>query len=274
MSLVPSCAKRFISSAVFYSLVLLVGLLPTLRAKGDDLLFDDMTKFEAQDPGINGTTTGSTPNTFMGFGADLQTNANSITGFDLFPVNLTGTNFNALKLTVYVWDTVNKTGTVNAATPAFSNLLSSYTLTSTGAFTSGFFYSFEGAVPGVDPGITLGTPLALNDNEIGLTFNYQGSTDGGVTYNNVNSLTSLIIFGTDQSDQPPQSVGSPVFNGYYRNAAAETNGNFVSSLRSLGVDNQQLGVRVYGTIGVNVPEPTAISLVMGAGLFLARRRRA
>src|SRR5689334_16225613 len=88
MSPASSCDKRFVSSAGLCALALLVGLLPTLRAKGDQLLFDNMTKFEASDPGISPNVTSSVPNTFMGFGADLQTNASSITGFDLYPANL------------------------------------------------------------------------------------------------------------------------------------------------------------------------------------------
>ncbi len=232
------------------------------------LIFDNMDGTAASGaPSL--TSTGSTPNTFMGDAYTVDPNTTDITGLDLFPVNLSGTNFTNLKLNIYIWGTVN-TGTVAAGTPAFSNLLGSYALTSTGTFTSGFFYSFVSATPGVTPGITFGTPLVLpaGDNTLGLTLNYQGSTDG-VTYNNVNSLTSIISTGAGAAP----TVGSDVFNGYYRNAASETNGNFTSTLRSLGLTNQSLGLRLYGDVTA-VPEPASLGiLAIAAPLALARRRR-
>jgi len=155
-------------------------------------------------------------------------------------------------------------GTVSATTPAFGNLLGSYTLTSPGSFDNGFFFPFEGTTPGVTPGITLTTPLNISSTTIGITFNYQGTTDG-TTYNNVNSLTSLIGYGT------PPTVGSQVFSGYYRNANSEVNGNFTSSLRTLGQSNESLALRVYGTV---VPEPSSLLFAFtGTALLLHYRRK-
>ena len=105
-------------------------------------------------------------------------------------------------------------------------------------FVDGYFYPLTG--------VTLSSPIALTGTTVGLTFNIQGSTDG-VTFTNVNSLTSLVAYG----DAP--TVGSTVFNGYYRNANSETNGNFTSSLRTLGNDNESLGVTIYGTVAAAVP---------------------
>src|SRR5581483_5709734 len=122
---------------------------------------------------------------------------------------------------------------------------------------------------GTNPGITLTTPLTIPGTTIGLTFNYQGSTDGGTTFNNVNSLTSLITYGT------PPTTGSLVFSGYYRNANTETDGNFTSALRTLGQTNESLGVRIYGI--APVPEPGSMALVgmvaVGGGAGWWRRRR-
>jgi hypothetical protein len=208
------------------------------------IVFDNMSNYENGVTGAAISSTASTPNTFMGEAYTLAAGTTTITGFDVYPVNLSGTSYNGLKITIYVWGTVN-TGTVNATTPAFSNLLTSYTLTSAGSFNSGVYYPFESASPGVTPGITLGTPLAISSTTIGITFNYQGTTDGGVTYNNVNSLSSIIAYGT------APTVGSLVLGGatggYYRNANSEINGNFTSTFRSLGfLTNQSLAVRVYG----------------------------
>jgi hypothetical protein len=226
------------------------------------VVFDNMSIFEAGNTNSHVTSTGSTPNTFMGDGYVLAAGTTAITGFDLYPVNLSGTSYTGLKLNIYVWGTVN-TGTVNATTPAFGNLLGSYTFTETGSFTTGFYFPLESGTPGT-PGIALSTPLAISSTTIGVSLNFQGTTDG-VNYASINSLTSLIQYGT------APTVGSQMFNGYYRNANSEVDGNFTSTLRSLGQTNQSLGLRIYGT---SVPEPTTLALLGAGGVLLFLRRRA
>jgi len=171
----------------------------------------------------------------MGDGYVLSPGTTSITGFDLYPANFTANTYTGLRVTFYVWGTVN-TGAVSAGSPAFGNLLGTYTFdTLTPGFGPSSFYAIDNT-PGSVPGYSLGAPLAISSTTIGLTFNYQGTTDG-VNYSRVN-------------------------------------GNFTSTLRSLGLQNQSLGVRVYG---VNpVPEPTTLALVGAGGLALLaiRRRRA
>jgi MYXO-CTERM domain-containing protein len=248
-------------------LIAVGGIAPGIANAG--VVFDNISSYEAGSQNIGVSATSSLPNTFMGMGVNLAPGTTDITGFDIFPVNVSGTNFNALKITIYIWDTVNTSGTVNATTPAFSNLLGTYTATSTGTFTTGFFYNFEGSPVGVNPGLTI-TPLALADTQIGISFNYQGSTDGGLTYNSVNSLTSLIMTGGNAATNPV-TVGSAVFSGYYRNAGTptETDGNFTSSLRTLGgLFNESLGVRIYSS----VPAPGGLA-ILGLGLLGGARRR-
>ncbi len=241
-------------------LIAAAAILAIASGASATLLFDNITNQQAAG-GL--ASTSSTPNTFMGGGYNLIAGATKITGFDIYPVNTTGTNFNAIRINIWVWGTVNM-GTVNAGSPAFSNLLGQYTLTTTGTFTTGFYYPFEGVPIGVNPGITLGTPLSIPNTTIGMTFNYQGSTNGGATYSNINNLTSLI------TGNAANAVGTNVFNGYYRNAAGETNGNFTSTLRSLGnLTNQSVGVRIYG----DIPAPGSLALVGLGGLIAGRRRR-
>jgi hypothetical protein len=209
-------------------------------------------------------STSSTPNTFMGDGYILAGGTTAITGFDLFPVNTSGTSYTGLKVNIFVWGTVNTSGTVNSTTPAFSNPLGSYSFTLTGAFNTGFYFPIQN-VPGTTPGYALGTPLAVSGTQIGLSFNYQGTTDG-INYYSSNSLTSII-----SSNAP--LVGSEVFAGYYRNAGTptETDGNFTSSLRSLGGlgTYQSLAVRIYA-----VPEPATAALAgLGAAALVIFRRR-
>ena len=245
---------------------LLLALAALAGAAHATLVFDDMSNYENGVSGAGLGATGSTPNTFMGDGYTLLGGTTSITGFDVVPVNLSGTSFTGLQGTIYVWGTVN-TGTVSATAPAFSNLLGSYTFTATGAFTTGFYFPFESATPGVSPGVSLVTPLAISGTTIGVTMSYQGTTDG-VNYASATSLTSVVSYGT------APTVGSESFNGYYRNANSETNGNFTSSLRSLGYTNQSLALRVYGNVQAT-PEPSALAaLGLGAFAMLRRRKRA
>jgi PEP-CTERM motif-containing protein len=228
------------------------------------LVFDNMSNYEGGNTNAHIAVTSSTPNTFMGDAYTLAPGTTSITGFDIYPANLSGVNYVGIKINIFVWGSVNTSGTVNSTTPAFGNLLGSYTLTSSGSFNTGFFFPFEGSPNGVNPGITLGAPLNIPSTTIGITFNYQGTTDG-TTYNSINSLTSLIGYGL------PPTVGSQVFSGYYRNAASESDGNFVSSLRTLGNANESLALRVYGNV---VPEPSSFALIgIGSAALLIFRRR-
>ena len=229
--------------------------------------YDNMTAIQSGDPSAHVTATGSTPNYFMGDGYTLAAGTTNISGFDLYPVNLSGAAFTNLKMTVYVWDTVNTSGTVNSTTPAFGNLLGSYTFDSgAGSFASGSYYPFEGPAPGT-PGMILAAPLALSDTTIGLTFNFQGSTDG-VNYSNYNGLSPIISYGVDPA------VGTSIFDGYYRNANSEIDGNFTSSLRSLSQSKQTLGVRVYTETAAAVPEPGSFGLIGAGALALLFKRRA
>jgi hypothetical protein len=222
-----------------------------------------MSNYESGNTNAHIAVTASTPNTFMGGAYTLTPGTTAITGFDVYPANLSGSNYTGLKMNIFVWGSVNTSGTVNGTTPAFGNLLASYTFTSSGSFNTGFFFPFEGSPVGSAPGIALGTPLGISSTTIGITFNFQGTYDG-VNYFSTNSLTSLISYGL------PPTVGAQVFNGYYRNAAGESDGNFTSALRSLGLNNQSLGLRVFG-----VPEPSSAALLgLGAAaLFYFKRRK-
>jgi hypothetical protein len=269
MKMTPNNHSRFSTRklSLLFTILAALGLFSMMAARAD-VVFDNISNAENGVAGAAITGTGSTPNTFMGDGYVLAAGTMDITGFDLFPVNFTAsTTYTGLKVTIYVWGTVN-TGTVSAGSPAFGSLLNTYTYTTPtiSLAPGGNVYSIEdGTSPGIVPGYTLATPLTLSSTTIGLTFNVQGTTDG-VNYSSANLLTSIISYGT------LPTVGSQIFNGYYRNAASEANGNFTSTLRSLGLTDQSLAVRVYGDV-TPVPEPTALALIGAGGLALLLIRR-
>src|SRR5215470_10896382 len=97
-------------------------------SSGQTVVFDNISNFENGVPGATNASTGSTPNYFMGDGYLLTPGTTNISGFDVFPVNLSGTTFTGLKITIYVWGSVNTSGIVDSITPAFGNLLTNYTV--------------------------------------------------------------------------------------------------------------------------------------------------
>ena len=250
------------------SLSILIAMIPTATLQAASIVYDNYSAFQSSAPGANITSTGSTPNTFIGDAYILAAGTDEITGFDFFPVVNSGSNYTGLKINIWVWDTVNS-GTVNAGSPAFSSLLASYSDTVTGTFTNLTDYALESGTAGT-PLFTLATPLTLSDTTVGITINVQGTTDG-ITYATANGLTSAIATGV------APTVGSDVFNGYYRNAASETNGNFTSTIRSLGLQDQTLALRIYGiseAVTSSTPEPATTGMaVAGVGLIAALRRR-
>ena len=219
------------------------------------MVFDNVNNGESL------TGTGSTPDTFIGDGYNLAPGTVDLTSFVLYPVNFTtSTTFTNIQETVYVYGAVNNTGTVSATTPAFSNLLGSFTATIAGSFGINSYFPTT-----LTPTVPLVLPVGTT--QIGLSFSDQGSTDGGVTYALTQGLTTII------SDTTTPLVGSDVFNGYYRNVNSETNGNFTAGIRSLGLTNQSAAVVINGDI-VAVPEPasTAVLAIGGAGILVRRRR--
>lgn len=222
------------------------------------VVFDNMSIVENSAPN-DSAYLGSTPNSFMGDGYLLTPGTTTITGFDFFPVNGTAsTSFIGLNAVVYVWGSVNK-GTVNSSTPAFGNLLATYTLAVPSYLIpppGGYAYPVEGSPAGSAPGLTLPTPLTISGTNIGITVNFEGTTDG-VNYSSYDYLTPLVTF----SNAP--SVGGLDFNGFYYNASSEMNGNFIEGVGSFGYTFQGVGLRVFGIIGPVVPvaNPQTVSVL-------------
>ena len=225
------------------------------------VVFDNVTTTENAGWGDSAYLS-SNPNTFMGDGYQLTPGTTNITGFDFYPVNGTATDFVGMNVVVYIWGSVNQ-GTVNAGTPAFGNLLGTYTLTVPPGLippSGGFFVPVEGFPVGSAPGIALPAPLAISGTNIGITINYQGSTDG-ITYSSYNDLVPLVTY----SNAP--TVGGQDFNGFYYNVSSENNGNFIEGRGSFGYTFQSVGLRVYGNVStvhtnqVPVANPQSVNVL-------------
>src|SRR5580765_4379745 len=77
------------------------SLVAATLARGA-VVFDNMSNYEGGNTNATVAATGSTPNTFMGDGYTLAAGTTQITGFDLFPVNLSGTSYTGLKINIFV----------------------------------------------------------------------------------------------------------------------------------------------------------------------------
>jgi hypothetical protein len=211
------------------------------------------------DDGADAFSSTGIPDSFIGSAIGLAPGTQYITGFDLFPTNVTNelatpTNvtFTAIKLNIYVWGTVNS-GTTSASNPAFGDLLTptplSLTIGINPNLPPGYYVPLEGDHAS-SPGIILNTPLQLpsNTSSIGLTVEVQGTTQnlssGNLTFSDYNGLNNYVVGGTAE---PAPLVGYDPEDGWYRNANGETNGNFTSTLRSEpGYVNTAIATDVYG----------------------------
>ena len=211
------------------------------------LLFDSFT-------GATLTTTGSTPRNFIGFpmtlGAAAGTSNINVMSGTAYMSSQAAVNYTNIRLNVTFWATAS--GATSGATPAFSNSLGTYTY-DFGALNAAanIYYPYAFTLPA---GVTLPTQTG------GITLNWQGDTGAGpVTTDN---LTSLLRYGSALTTGS-LTLGTAGTNGYYRNAASETNGNFLgSSFRAFGgVTNQGLALRLSGAPGLT-SDTTAPSVVV------------
>jgi hypothetical protein len=219
----------------------IAGLLSSQAVRGA-LLYDNITGIENGSAG--GYDYSPSGDSYVGGAYVLPAGSEDLTGFDLLLKNTSSTTFTGIKIYIFVWGAVNTTGTVNAATPAFSDELGIYQFGATVTLRPGQEIHEENGQPGTTPSLPLATPLQLNgDTIIGLTFNVQGTTNG-LTYTSVTGLTTLFSSGA------PPTAGQNLFDdAFYLNLNGETNGNFTGGpYTSSGFTDLNFTTRVFGDI--------------------------
>ena len=223
-------------------------------------------------------TTGSTPRMYMGDGFtnnDLASTTTSfqITEFDMFVAAPAAATYTDVVGRIQFWNTANG-GTTSATNPAFANAAGDLISVDLGpiTFAAGDVDEFD---------ITLNTPVTLiggAGTNWGFAQNFQGSTAAGTPVADTDNLTSLISSNSEDDYAAGMiTTGTNPDYGYYRNANGETNFNFTSGARDLGVDYQGIGIIIFGN---EVPEPSAIAamavggLLLGGAVYRKRRQRA
>lgn len=245
--------------------ILLIALL-LLAGLGPKNAFAQATIYDAISDLSSFTTTTSVPHTYMGqaFNVSNAAGANpQVTSVQVGMFVIGAQNFANVRLRLQLWGTFNPAAT--GAADAFSNALGAPSVFILGPInTAGnavFTFTLNFATP-----ITL--PSTMN---LGITFNFQTSTDGvNFVDNNAVATAMRAPVGTN-----PIPVGQNITSGgnaYYRNASGRTDFNFNAN------DARVITGQMQATDGlafrlVAIPEPSSWLLLMGgAGVLVCVQR--
>lgn len=161
------------------------------------------------------TSTASTPRTFIGGAANITGPGPQvdITSIDVFMVSTAATTYTNIRARIQLWDTYTA-----ASTPIYSNAAGVVISADTGPVTTA-----ANTVSTLT--LTLPTPLRLNSlTGKGFAINFQSDTGAGLA-DDTTLTSALNVNGA-------QAVGSSAVgggNGFYRNASARTDFNFIPS---------------------------------------------
>jgi hypothetical protein len=199
------------------------------------------------DPAVYDSTGGtftvstSQPNSYIGGAANFSGPGPQvdITGVDVFMASIAATSYTNIRIRVQFWDIYTAAGS-----PVYSNAAGTVIEADTGPITT--------AASTVNTlTVTLPAPLRLNSlTAKGFAVNFQGDTGSGLA-DTSNLVTAIAVNGAPTVGT--SAVGSG--NGFYRNASARTDFNFVpTDLRSFAAPttNARAALIVRGNASVPV----------------------
>lgn len=186
-----------------------------------------------------------TPPPFLGQAFTLSnaggTSNIAITGGTFYMSSYTATTYTDVQVTIDIWGTAS--GVSSGTTPAFSNLLTSYTL-DLGARSTGanVYYSFN---------FTLPSPVTLPTQTGGISFGFKGNTGSGLVA--TSNLGILLRDGTYPVATGTPAAGiAPTFGFYAPFSSGEADGNFQGS-------DFFTGIGANGTLAFILKTSTAAS---------------
>lgn len=249
---------------------LFLSILAIATVLGGASASAQVTIYDAVSDQSSFTTTGSSPRTYMGQAFNVSGAAGSMPQVTSATVGMFvsgAQTFANVQLRLQIWGTFNAAAT--GAADAFSNPVGGPSTFLLGPISttgnSVFLFTLNFATP-----ITL--PSTMN---LGITFNFQTSTDGVTFADNTNVVTAMRIVGA-----PPIPVGQNITHGgntFYRNASGRTDFNFnandARNITNMTQSNNGLAFSLRA-----IPEPSTWLLLLGGagalvGLQRFRRKR-
>src|SRR4051794_4940241 len=217
------------------------------------------------------TTTSSVPHTFMGQAFNTSNAGGAmpqVTQVQVGMFVLGAQSFSNVRVRLQLWGSFDPAAA--GATNAFSNPLGG----GPSVFTIGPVSSTGNSVFLLT--LTFGVPITLPSTmNLGITFNFQSSTDGVTYVDETNLATAMRPVGMAGNIPVGQNVTTGG-NQYYRNASGRTDFNFnANDARNLGGTQATDGLAFKLTAAV--PEPSTWAMIiggMGMLVFVQRFRRA
>jgi len=251
-----------IAAAAVLSTIVLSG-----KANAQSLIFDNLSAFETDAPGAAAAYDPGPGETIVGGNFSLPGGTISLSGFDVAVINDSATTVPDLQVNIYVWGSVN-TGPFSSTTPAFSNLLGSYSTDLAVNLAQGDYKTLQSGEPGANPGIALATPLMIpvGTTGIGVSYGFESSSTLNGVYAPKTGLTSLVTYGVP----PTTDLSGSYYPYFFYNTGGETNGNFNEGPYTFNDPDNEMAARIYGTIAV--PEPKGLALLGVAAIGSFRRR--